>query len=196
MALLNNTLEFYISIVSLLIAAVGSFFILRINWKSYGLLYMISAVLGNIICYLFVKFGFYSFPYIFLPIAKIPLVAVTTAFSFYVLFGVRYSPKSWPYKIAYYGVIVNIGMTLETIFKTTTRLIEYNFEWDFWDSYTSWWAFFILMEWIGGKIVPAHSRKPLAEEFFRFGNWFFFIVHFIAILTIFLAGYHLGAIKR
>ncbi|MPN29535.1 hypothetical protein SDC9_176988 [bioreactor metagenome] len=123
-------------------------------------------------------------------------MAITTAFSFYILLGIRFSPKSWPYKIAFYGVIINIGMTLETILKNTTRLIEYNFEWDFWDSYTSWWAFFILMEWLGGKIVPDSSRKPLAENSFRFGNWFFFVVHFTAIVTLLLAGYYLGTLQK
>ena len=136
----------------------GSYLILRTNWKSYGLLYFIASLLGNIVCYLFVHFGFYSFPYIFLPIAKIPLVAITTAFSFYVLLGIRFSPKSWPYKIAFYGVIINIGMTLETILKNTTRLIEYNFEWDFWDSYTSWWPSSFLWSGLEEKsflILPA-----------------------------------------
>ncbi|QDR80313.1 hypothetical protein SPTER_16360 [Sporomusa termitida] len=196
MTFLNGSKEMYISIVSIVIAFIGSYFLLRIDWKRYGLLYLIATIIGNTLCYIFVKVGFYSFPYIFLPVAKIPAVAVTTAFSFYVLFGVRYSPVKWPYKIAYYGVIVNLGVLLETIFKNTTDLIQYAYEWDFWDSYTSWWAFFILMEWIGGKIIPSNLRKPLKEEAFRFGNWFFFVIHFVGICTVFLAGLYLGVLIK
>lgn len=196
MSFLDGSKEMYISIVSIVIAISGSYFLLRIDWRRYGLLYLIAAITGNTLCYVFVKVGFYSFPYVFLPIAKIPLVSITTAFSFYVLFGVRYSPIRWPYKIAFYGVLVNIGVLLETIFKNTTDLIRYDYEWDFWDSYTSWWAFFILMEWIGGKIISTTLRKPLKEEAFRFGNWFFFIIHFVGTLTVFLAGLYLGLLIK
>jgi len=192
LSFLDGSKEMYISIVSIAVAISGSYFLLRIDWRRYGLLYLIATITGNTLCYVFVKVGFYSFPYIFLPIVKIPIVSITTAFSFYVLVAVHYSPIRWPYKIAFYGVIVNIGVLLETIFKNTTDLIRYDYEWDFWDSYTSWWAFFILMEWIGGKIISTNLRKPLKEEAFRFGNWFFFIIHFVGTFTVFLAGLYLG----
>jgi hypothetical protein len=189
---LDGSKEMYISIVNIAITCIGSYFMMRINWRRYGLLYFIAAITGNVLCYIFVKVGFYSFPYILFPVAKMPVVAITTVFSFYVLLGVRYSPIKWPYKISFYGVIVNLGILLETIFKNTTNLIRYDYEWDFWDSYTSWWAFFILMEWIGSKIIPNNLRKPIKEDAFRFGNWFFFLIHFIGICTIFLAGLYLG----
>nr|WP_305809539.1 CBO0543 family protein [Pelosinus sp. UFO1] len=162
------------------------------DWKRYGLLYLLTGLIGNMICYLFVEVGFYSFPYIFLPITKIPLIAILAAFSYYVILGVRYSPVNWAYKIAFYGVIVNTGMFLETVLKNMTNLIRYDFEWDFWGSYTTWWIFFILMEWIGGKIIPPHLRKPLNTDAFRFGHWFWFVIHIVAIFTIFLAGLYLG----
>lgn len=189
---LDGSKEMYISIVSVVFSLIGSFFILRLDWRRYGLLYLIAGVLGNVLCYIFVEVGFYSFPYIFMPVIKTPVTAVLTAFSFYVLVGVRYSPVSWTYKIAFYGVIVNLGALMEAIFKNTTRLIQYGYEWDFWDSYTSWWAFFILMEWIGGKIIPPHLRAPIKIEAFRFDNWFWFVIHIVGMFTIFLAGLYLG----
>ena len=89
-----------------------------------------------------------------------------------------------------------MGVFLETVLKNTTRLIRYDFEWDFWDSYTTWWGFFILMEWIGGKIILPHLRKPLSIDAFRFGNWFWFVIHIVAMFTIFLAGLSLGIIIK
>ncbi|SFM26034.1 CBO0543 family protein [Pelosinus propionicus] len=192
MGFLDGSKEMYIAIFSSIIVAIGSYFILRLDWKRYGLLYLLAGLIGNLLCYLFVEVRFYSFPYIFLPILKIPIFSILTAFSYFVLLGVRYSPIDWVHKISFYGVMINTGVFFETVLKNTTRLISYDYEWDFWDSYTTWWAFFILMEWIGGKMIPAHLRKPLAIEAFRFGNWFWFVIHIVALFTIFLAGLYLG----
>ncbi len=188
----DGSKEMYISIACLAVALTGSFFILRLDWKRYGLLYLAAGVIGNALCYLFVKVGFYSYPYIFLPLLQIPLIAILTAFSFYVILGVRYSPTSWAHKIMFYGVLINSGVFFETVLKNTTRLIRYNYEWDLWDSYTTWWGFFILMEWLGGKIVPPRLRAPLSVNAFRFDNWFWFVIHIVGIFTIFLAGLYLG----
>ncbi|EIW17742.1 MULTISPECIES: CBO0543 family protein [Pelosinus] len=192
MEFLDNSKEMYISIASSVIAIIGSYLILRLDWKRYGLLYLIAGLLGNLICLLFVEVKFYTFPYIFLPILKVPIFSILTAFSFLVLLGVRYSPIEWVHKISFYGVIINTGVFYETVLMNKTNLISYDYEWDFWDSYTSWWAFFILMEWIGGKMIPAHLRKPLPIQAFRFGNWFWFVIHIVALFTIFLAGLYLG----
>ncbi|WP_369751119.1 CBO0543 family protein [Paenisporosarcina sp. TG20] len=66
---------------------------IRLDWKKYGLLYLLSAGAGNILCLLFVSFNFYSFPYVLFPqILQMPFHAVATFFLLYVLIGVRYSP--------------------------------------------------------------------------------------------------------
>ncbi len=192
MEFLDGSKEMYISIISAVSVIIGSYFILRLDWKRYGLLYLLTGVLGNLLCYFFVEVGFYSFPYVFLPILKTPIFAIQTAFSYFVLLGVRYSPANWAHKIAFYGVIINTGVFFETVLKNTTKLISYNFEWDLWDSYTTWWGFFILMEWMGGKMIPDHLRKPLHADAFRFGNWFWFVIHIVAMFTIIIAGVYLG----
>lgn len=187
--------EFYIYITALLISLIGSYFIIRINWKRYGLLFLLSGLAGNIICYIFVKAGFYSFPYrLFDGISVMPFDALLIVFPFLVLLGVCYSPKKWAYKIPFYWVIVHLGMLSETLMKINTKLIEYDFEWDFWDSYTWWWIFFLGFEWIGGLIVPEKFRNPIDSEAFRYGKWAWVVLHFILILTIFLGGYYLGRI--
>lgn len=188
----DGSKEMYISIVSLVLSLAGSYYILRLDWKRYGFLYLLAGVIGNTLCYLFVKVGFYSYPYIFLPVLRIPLVAILTAFSFYVILGVRYSPASWTHKIMFYGVLINTGVFFETVLKNTTRLIQYHYEWDLWDSYTTWWGFFILMEWLGGKIVPQQLRAPISANAFRFDNWFWFVIHIVGMFTVFLAGLYLG----
>ena len=184
-------------IFAILFSIIGSLFIIRIDWKRYLLLFLISGIIGNIICYVFVKIGFYSFPYRLFPkISLMPFVAISTFFPFYVLLGVRYSPKSWAYKIPFYWAFIHLGMLGETLVKLNTDLIRYNFEWDFWDSYTWWWIFFLLFDWIGGLIIPEHLRKPIDSELFRYGNWVWIVFHFIVISTFFLGGYYLGLISK
>ncbi|MCX7709671.1 MAG: hypothetical protein N2484_07450 [Clostridia bacterium] len=186
-------IETYLSIAATILSIIGSILILKINWKRYGLLFLLSAVVGITICYIFVGLGFYQFPYRLFPrFFKIPFTVILTIFPFYVLFGVRYSPRSWPWKIPFYWVIVHLGMSAETWVHQKTQLIKYSQVWDVWDSYTWWWIFLLIFEWVGGMIVPQESRKPLDAEILRFGRIGWFILHFILITTIFLAGYLIG----
>lgn len=185
--------DFYIYITAVLISVIGSLFIIRINWKRYGLLFLLSGAVGGILCYIFIKVGFYSFPYrLFDGISLMPFDAVLTVFPFLVLLGVRYSPKSWAYKIPFYWVVVHLGMLAETLAHLNTKLVAYNSEWDLWDSYTWWWIYFLIFDWIGGLIVTDQFRRPMNTEAFRYGKWAWIVLHFILILTIFLGGYYLG----
>lgn len=74
----------------------------------------------------------------------------------------------------------------------STRLVRYNPEWDVWDSYTWWWIYLLVFEWVGGMIVTEDVRKPLDHELLKFGRIGWFILHFILISTIFLAGVFMG----
>jgi hypothetical protein len=186
-------LETYISIISFIITIVALFFIIRIDWKKYGLLFIISSIVGVIICFIFIGLNFYEFPYRLFPgISKIPFTAILTVFPFYVLLGVRYSPKLWSWKIPFYWVLVHIGMFAETWAESHTQLIKYLSPWDVWDSYTWWWIYLLVFEWLGGLIIPPEKRKPLNHELLRSGTIGWFILHFILIATIFLAGVYTG----
>jgi hypothetical protein len=124
-------LETYISIISFIITIVALFFIIRIDWKKYGFLFIISSIVGVIICFIFIGLNFYEFPYRLFPgISKIPFTAILTVFPFYVLLGVRYSPKLWSWKIPFYWVLVHIGMFAETWAESHTQLIKYLSPWD------------------------------------------------------------------
>lgn len=119
--------ETMILIAATAISLIGSLFIIRLDWIRYGLLFLLTAITGNILCYIFVRIGSYSFPVRLFPhISIMPFEAILTVFPFYVLLGVRYSPSAWAYKIPFYWAFVHLGMLGETIFLNTTRLIKYN----------------------------------------------------------------------
>lgn len=190
-------IESLILTMPLLIGVVGLIYFLKLDWKRYGLLFLLSATVGNVLCLLFVHFGFYSYPYRLFPeVSTMPFTAITTAFPLLILIGVRYSPRPIIWKIPFYWVIVHLGMLSETLLLLYTQIIEYNFKWDFWDSYTWWWIYLLLFEWIGGRIIPDHLRKPLKIEHLQYAKIGWFIVHFILILTIFLGGYYLGTMQK
>lgn len=194
---LQWNIETYLTTGTVALSLIASYFLIRIDWKRYGLLFLSSGIVGNILCYIFIQIGFYSFPYRLFPqISTMPFETILTIFPFLVLLGVRYSPRSWAYKIPFYWVIVHLGMLAETLAHRQTALIHYDFEWDFWDSYTWWWIFLLGFDWIGGLIVPDHLRKPLNVETFRYGKAGWAILHFILIITIFLGGYYLGRVAR
>lgn len=192
----DYNLETYLTLISILLGISVNLFIIRLDWRRYGSLFILSAVIGNILCYTFVKLEFYTFPYRLFPkIFEMPVLAVSTVFPAIVLLGVRYSPKNWSFKIPFYWAIVHVGMLLETLVLNFTKLIDYRFKWDFWDSYTWWWIYLLVFEWIGGLIIPENLRKPIDGENLLYGRLGWAIFHFIVIITIFLGGVYLGFIK-
>ncbi|MCR3761567.1 CBO0543 family protein [Clostridium felsineum] len=185
--------ETFFLITGTVLSTIGSIFIMKNNWKQYGILYISSGVVGELLCYFFIITGLYVYPYRILPqISQMPLTLIMTMFPFYVMFGVRYSPARWAYKIPFYWVLVHIGMFGEVIAQNFTRVIKYNRFWDTWDSYTWWWLFLLIFEVIGGILVSKEYRKPIDEGVFTYGKLGWFIVHFILISTVFLAGFFMG----
>ena len=188
---LRWNVETYVYLIGSILSGIGTIWIIKKNWRQYGLLFLISVIIGNILCLLFIELQFY--PYNFFPkLYPMPFPLLLTMFPFYVLFGVRYSPSSWKYKIPFYWVLVHIGMLGEVLAQNYTSVIHYNKYWDTWDSYTWWWIFLLVFELIGGIVVSKDNRKPLLEDSFRYGKPVWYLLHFILILTIFLAGVYLG----
>lgn len=192
---LESSIETYITLFTIGVSLIGAYLIIRTDWKRYGLLFVIAAIVGNILCYIFVRLNFYSYPYRLFPkISVMPFDVVATVFPLYVLIGVRYSPKSFVWKIPFYWVLIHIGMLFETLVLNFTDLIEYKAKWDFWDSYTWWWIFLLGFEWFSIFIIPDESRNPLNNELLRYNRIGWFIVHFILITTVFLGGFYLGRV--
>lgn len=190
-------LETILLVCSTVLTIAGSLWLLKFNWRKYGLLFVISAVVGQIICYLFYELGFYSFPYRLFPhVSTMSFTSILTVFPFYVLFAVRYSPREWKWKIPFYWALVQLGMLGETWAQAKTDLIQYNRFWDVWDSYTWWWVYLLVMEWVGCLIIPNKDRKPISIEWLRYGKGGWLILHFILILTVFLGGYYLGIVSK
>ncbi len=189
-------IETYASVGTLILSIALTIPFFRLDWKKYGLLFLLSAVVGMALCFIFIGMDLYSFPHRLFPgISKIPFTAILTIFPLYVLVGVRYSPRPWAWKIPFYWVMVHLGMAAEFWAEEKTQLIKYGPAWDLWDSYTWWWIFLLVFEWIGGMIVPEKVKKPLEVESFKFGKLGWFIHHFILMTTIFLAGYIAGRMK-
>lgn len=187
--------ETYILITAIILSTIGSIWIIKKNWKQYGLIFIVTGVVGNILCYIFIKLGLYDFPYRLFPnLSPMPFFAILTIFPFYVLLGVRFSPSKWGWKIPFYWVLVHTGMLGEVLAQNYTQTIKYRKFWDTWDSYTWWWLFLLVFEYIGGLIVSKENRKPLNEEWLRYGKIGWFLLHFILITTIFLAGVYVGRV--
>lgn len=186
-------IETYVYVTGIVISTIISIYVLKANWKQYGVLYISGAVVGEALCYFFVKSDFYSFPYRLFPFfSPMPFTLILTMFPCYVLAGVRYSPSKWIYKIPFYWVLVHVGVFCEVIAENFTKIIKYKKFWDTWDSYTWWWIFLLVFEAIGGIIVSKEYRKPIDDSLLKYGKIGWFIIHFILISTIFLAGFYLG----
>jgi hypothetical protein len=193
----GTNIETFILSGVICIGFVGLISFLKIEWKRYGVLFLVSAIVANSLCLLFVQLGFYSFPYRLFPkLSSMPIIEVTILFPLLVFIGVRYSPKIWGWKIPFYWGLVHIGMFFETIILLNTRLIIYEFKWDVWDSYTWWWIYFLVLEWVGSLIIPETLRRPISIQHLNYGKIGWFMLHFILIVTIFLGGYFVGSLKH
>lgn len=193
--LVQHTTEYVFTAAAIFGSLVGTYFIVKLDWRKYGLLYLLSGISANIVCILFLSLDFYEFPITpFNGALTLPFTALLTTFPYYVLLGVRYSPRRWGWKIPFYWGMVHLGVAAEKLLEEYTNIIQYGKYWDTFDSYATWWIYLLIFEYIGGRIVPAHLRKPLPIEAFRFGNGAWFVLHFILILTIFLAGVYVGTL--
>lgn len=172
---------------------IGSLAIMKSNWKQYGVLFILTALIGELLDLMFVKFGFYTYEYkIFPSLPNSPFTLIMTMFPLYILFGVKYSPTAWQYKIPFYMMLVHFGMLGEALSHIFTAIIEYNRFWDTWDSYIWWWLFLLGFELVGNLIVMQESRTPIPEDFFKYGRTGWYLTHFVFVVTIFLAGIYLG----
>lgn len=184
--------EEIIMLFFIVVGSIGCLYILQFDWKRYGLIFIISLVSANIICHIFTAVGFYSFPNnVFHGNSPIPYGLVSTVFPSIALFGIRYSPEKWIWKIPFYWGIVHLGVLGEMVLKYSS-IFKFNPEWDLWDSYTIWWIYYLLFELLGGKVIPSYIRNPLESESFRYGGWAWIVFHIIVISTIFLAGVYVG----
>ncbi|MGF7031337.1 hypothetical protein J2T17_002243 [Paenibacillus mucilaginosus] len=185
--------EYAANIATIVIGVAGSLFLIKRDWKRYGLLFLLSGAVGTGLCYAFVLTGLYIFPN--RPIQMIwspPFLVMVTFVPFTVLAGVQFSPQRWIWKIPYYWAIVHIAVVSEVVLLAYTGIFRFTFGWDLWDSYTAWWLFYLIFEWIGGKIIPPRLRTPLSGRQFRYGRWAWIVFHTIVISTIFAFGVFVG----
>lgn len=181
-----------VMLVLILVGSLGCLYFIRVDWKRYGAIFLISSLSAITLCYMFTYSGLYTFPNnVFHRGLLIPYGLVSTVFPLIVLIGIRYSPIKWIWKIPFYWAFVHLGVLTEVLFKQTS-IYKFKLEWDLWDSYTLWWIFLLLFDLLGQKIVPDSLRKPIQSESFRYGKWAWIVFHVIVISTIFLAGVYVG----
>ena len=173
------------------------FLFLKRDWKRYGGLFLLSSCVGLILCELFLLLGFYVFPFhLFSSIFNMPVAELGLSFPVIVLLTVTFSPRRWPWKIPFYWGVVHLGIIAETWALSETSIINYSYKWHLWESYTWWWIYLLIFEWIGGLLIPAELRRPLAIRHLRVGKLGWAILHFILIITIFLGGYYMGTLRK
>jgi len=189
----NHSFEYFFTLTVIIGSYAGSIFILKKDWKRYGLLYLISAAAGILACVAFMLFDFYYYPVTPYSLGlPFPFTAIVAAFPFYVLVGVNFSPRRWVWKLPFYMAMINLGVFGEILLEEYTEIIEYIPPWDTWDSYSAWWLYFLGMEYIGGMVVPESKRNPLQIKSLRYGRWGWIVTHIIFILTIFFTGVYFG----
>jgi hypothetical protein len=186
-------IETFILLGGSIISLIASMYILKTNWKQYGILFVTVAIIGEIIDIVFVKLKLYIYPYkLFHNMPVSPYTLIMTIFPFYIVFSVKYSPSSWKYKLPFYMTLIHFGMLGEVMAHNFTKVIEYGEFWDTWDSYIWWWIFLLGFELVGGLIVSKEYRTPISEDAFRYGSLGWYLIHFILTLTVFLGGVFLG----
>lgn len=191
--LIDYSLEMYITITAIIVSWAGCFYIVRQDWRHWGPLFLAAAFLGTILCYIFVRLHFYSFPYILLiDYVIFPVLVIGHGVPLLVLLGTKYSPVKWSHKILFYWSMIIPVMAGEAAAHNCTRLIKYELFWDFWDSLTAWWLFLLLFEWISEMHLPKRLRRPIAAEAYSSGGWGWLIAHFLMTIGLILAGVYLG----
>ncbi|HZG55344.1 CBO0543 family protein [Paenibacillus sp.] len=185
--------EYAIILFTIALGVAGGWWVVRNNWKRYLPLYAISSGVGIALCFLFVQARLYSFPHN-PPTgwSPIPLLPMATFLPFTVVFNVRYSPSRWAWKIPYYWGVVHLAIVSEILLLEFTNIFRLERGWDLWDSYSLWWAYYLVFEWLGERIVPAKDRAPIPVEAFRYGRWAWIVFHAIVISTIFIFGMYAG----
>ncbi|TCN27071.1 hypothetical protein [Mesobacillus foraminis] len=157
-----------ILLLTFFITSIGCVYILRDSVFHYGIVLIISLFVTVSLCLFFYCLGFYRFT---LPVPYVlPVVAVS--FSFLALFLVRYRPKRRTFP--FFFMTLTFIFTLEVLLKEYAGIINFKNGWDYWDSYSLYWVFSRLFDWIGEGVVPAKHRSPIRSE--TAGYWSLFLL--------------------
>ncbi|WP_160725823.1 hypothetical protein [Bacillus sp. USDA818B3_A] len=163
-------LNYTILCLAFVINGLGSFFIVKKNVYRYGMVLIISLIVTSGLCLLFYAMDFYRFV---LPLpAVLPVVAIS--FSFLALFIIRYRPrdKTFPF----FFITLTLVFTIEVFLKDYAGFIRFKNGWDYWDSYSLYWVFARLFNYVGVYLVPYHFRHPVKSDTKTYWGLFFLMV--------------------
>jgi hypothetical protein len=71
-------------------------------------------------------------------------------------------------------MILTVIFTIEVVLKEYAGIIAFKNGWDYWDSYSLYWVFSRLFDWIGESTVPPKHRSPVQSD--KAGYWILFIL--------------------
>jgi hypothetical protein len=152
-----NQSEFHYVILfsAIIFNGLGCLYLLIKNFLGYRLVLLISLVLSSILCLFFYWLGFYRFV---LPVGQV-LPAVAISFSLLVLITIRYRPKN--HTFPFFFMTVTIIFSIEVLLKEYMGFIKFRNGWDFWDSYSLYWIYVRLFNYIGDQLVLRKYRMPI-----------------------------------
>ncbi|WP_409305692.1 CBO0543 family protein [Peribacillus sp. SCS-155] len=170
------------------LCGLGCIFVARKNFKRYGLVFSISLVISAALCLFFYLLGFYQFA---LPLSYV-IPAAAVSFSFLVLFTIRFTPIRQAF--SFYFMIVIFIFSLEVLIIKLSELIRYRSGWDFWDSYTFYWAYTLGLGYIGGLFIPAKYRNPVDSDSKVYKLSYYLSLFFAILLFIYIYSDYKGYI--
>jgi hypothetical protein len=155
----------------------GCFLILKNHPLRYGLIFIFHFIFSISICLCFYWFGFYR--YVF-PLYYV-LPAVVFSFGLLVLFTIHFKTKKFTFP--FFFMTINLVFCFE-IFLQYIGFIKFRNGWDFWDSYSLYWIYVRLFNFIGDYLIPIKYRNPIKTNVKAY--WIFFVLTVVLTIVILL----------
>ncbi|WP_078544979.1 hypothetical protein [Litchfieldia alkalitelluris] len=165
-----------------IICGTGCFFIIKTNVLRYGIIFLISILLSVSFCIFFYFNGFYRFV---LPIYLI-LLPVICSFGFLILFLIKYRPTK--YTFPFYFSVLTFILGCEIFLKDVVGFIVFRNGWDLWDSYSFYWVYVRIFDFIGERVISEKWRKPVPYD--KRMYWIIFLV--MIVISFVILGYTLN----
>ncbi|WP_442598773.1 hypothetical protein [Neobacillus sp. D3-1R] len=179
---MNQTeIHYMILFSAIFFNGLGCLYLLIKNFLGYRLVLLLSLLLSSFLCLVFYWLGFYRFV---LPLWQV-LPAVAISFSLLVLITIRFKPKR--HTFPFFFMMITSIFTIEVLLKEYWGFIKFRNGWDFWDSYSLYWVYVRLFNYIGDRLVPRQYRMPIYTKSNIYWGLFILIVIYALFGVFYLA---------